>query len=205
VSVKPFVVGLTGGIGSGKSAVAAALARRGADVVDADVAARAVVAPGTAALAAVAERFGSKVISADGSLDRAALRRLVFADTDARHWLEALTHPLIGALLRQQLAAARSPYAVLVSPLLLEGSQRDLCTVVVVVDVPESTQIERTMARDGNDDTLVRQIMAAQLPREARCKAADIVIDNSGNLADLERACHALHQTLLDRAAAHGA
>jgi len=205
VSVKPFVVGLTGGIGSGKSAVAEALARRGADVVDADVAARAVVAPGTTALAAIAERFGSNVICADGSLDRAALRRLVFADTNARHWLEALTHPLIGALLRKQLAAARSPYAVLVSPLLLEGSQRDLCDVVVVVDVPEPIQVERTMARDGNDETLVRRIMAAQLPREARCKAADIVIDNSGNLADLECVADDLHQSLLDRAVTHGA
>jgi dephospho-CoA kinase len=195
-----FVVGITGGIGSGKSAVTERLAARGLVIVDADIAARQVVEPGTTALAAIAAHFGPAVLNADGSLDRAALRRRVFNDSEERHWLERLTHPLIGEAIRAQLAAARSAYAVLSSPLLLESSQHSLADCVVVVDVPEAVQLARTMARDNNDEALVRRIMATQLDRKTRLSRADIVIDNSGDLASLDARVTALHDDLLRRA-----
>jgi dephospho-CoA kinase len=194
-------VGITGGIGSGKSALTDRLARRGVVIVDADVIARRVVEPGTAALAAIAEHFGPGVLQADGSLDRAALRAVVFNAPDERRWLESLTHPLIGARLAADLDAAASPYVVLSSPLLLEGSQRDLVDHVVVVDVPETLQVERASARDNNAPGLVRKIMAAQLPREKRLALADTVIDNSGDLAALEQRTEDLHHRLLQLAA----
>lgn len=193
-------VGITGGIGSGKTALTDWLAQQGITVVDADLAARVVVAPGQPALAEIAAAFGNRYLLPDGQLDRAALRELVFADTDKRKALEAITHPRIRKELIRQLAAADSPYAVLSSPLLLESGQSDLVDVSVVVDVPEAIQIARTMERDGNDQTLVEGIMAAQLARETRKSRADIVIDNSGTLADLHDKAAILHQTLLARA-----
>lgn len=193
-------VGITGGIGSGKTALTDWLAQQGITVVDADLAARVVVAPGQPALAEIAAAFGNRYLLPDGQLDRAALRELVFADTDKRKALEAITHPRIRKELIRQLAAADSPYAVLSSPLLLESGQSDLVDVSVVVDVPEAIQIARTMERDGNDQTLVEGIMAAQLGRETRKSRADIVIDNSGTLADLHDKAAILHQTLLARA-----
>lgn len=193
-------VGITGGIGSGKTALTDWLAQQGITVVDADLAARVVVAPGQPALAEIASAFGNRYLLPDGQLDRAALRELVFADTDKRKALEAITHPRIRKELIRQLAAADSPYAVLSSPLLLESGQSDLVDVSVVVDVPEAIQIARTMERDGNDQTLVEGIMAAQLARETRKSRADIVIDNSGTLADLHDKAAILHQTLLARA-----
>ena len=193
-------VGITGGIGSGKTALTDWLAQKGITVVDADLAARVVVAPGQPALAEIAAAFGIRYLLPDGRLDRAALRELVFADTDKRKALEAITHPRIRKELIRQLAAADSPYAVLSSPLLLESGQSDLVDVSVVVDVPEAIQIARTMERDGNDQTLVEGIMAAQLARETRKSRADIVIDNSGTLADLHDKAAILHQTLLARA-----
>ena len=193
-------VGITGGIGSGKSALTDRLAQRGVVIVDADVVARRVVEPGTPALAAIAEHFGQGMLQADGSLDRAALRAVVFNAPDERRWLESLTHPLIGEQLAADLAAAASPYVVLSSPLLLEGRQRDLVDHVVVVDVPETLQIERTGARDNNAPELVRKIMAAQLTRDERLARADTVIDNSGDLAALERQAEDLHHHLLELA-----
>jgi len=193
-------VGITGGIGSGKTALTDWLAQKGITVVDADLAARVVVAPGQPALAEIAAAFGIRYLLPDGQLDRAALRELVFADTDKRKALEAITRPRIRKELIRQLAAADSPYAVLSSPLLLESGQSDLVDVSVVVDVPEAIQIARTMERDGNDQTLVEGIMAAQLARETRKSRADIVIDNSGTLADLHDKAAILHQTLLARA-----
>lgn len=193
------VVGVTGGIGSGKTAVTDRLQQLGITVVDADLAARVIMEPGRPALAAVAEHFGRDILMPDGQLDRAALRKIVFADPAERQWLEALTHPLIGEEIRSQLAAADSPYVVLASPLLLETSQRAFCDLVVVVDVPESVQVERTMARDDNDEDQVRRIIGAQMPREQRLQAADEVIDNSGNLEDLRRQVDALHDKLLAR------
>jgi dephospho-CoA kinase len=197
----PYRVGVTGGIGSGKSAVTAQLQEHGITVVDADLIAREVVAPGSAAIDAIAEHFGSAVIAADGSLDRAALRRIVFAEPAQREWLEQLTHPLIRELIAQRLAAATPPYVVLSSPLLLETSQREFVDHVVVVDVPEALQVERTMARDANSEAQVRAIMAAQLGREERIAGADSVIDNSGDLAALREAVDGLHTRLQGLAA----
>jgi dephospho-CoA kinase len=198
-----FVVGVTGGIGSGKSAVTDRFASRGITVVDADLAARVVVQPGKPALDAIAGHFGEYLILADGSLDRAELRRRVFADEAERGWLEQLTHPLIGREIMAQLEASTTPYTILSSPLLLETSQRDLADCIVVVDVPESVQLERTMQRDDNDKAQVRRIMAAQLPRSERLQGADIVLDNSRSLAALDELVEELHKEFLLRAEQH--
>ncbi len=198
-----LVVGITGGIGSGKSALTERFAARGITVVDADLASRVVVEPGRPALAAIAGHFGEDILQADGSLDRAALRKLVFADPAERRWLEALTHPLIGAEIRAQLAAADSPYSILVSPLLLESSQRELADVIVVVDVPEEVQLARTVARDANDEAQVRRIMAAQMPRQQRLAGADIVVDNTRPLDELDEVVEELHREFLARAESH--
>ncbi len=195
-----MIVGVTGGIGSGKSAVTERLADCGVTVVDADLAARVVVEPGKPALASITERFGKDILCEDGSLDRAALRKIVFADEAEREWLEGLTHPLIGEEIMRQLATAQGPYCVFSSPLLLETTQRDWVQCIVVVDVPESVQLQRTMARDDNDEAQVKRIMAAQLSREERLKRADIVIDNSDSLTALDDKVAALHAELTARA-----
>ncbi len=194
-------VGVTGGIGSGKSALTERLEALGIDVVDADKIARDIVEPGTAALTAITDRYGAQILQADGSLDRPALRRIVFTDTEERDWLETLTHPLIGHRIVEQLDAATSPYAVLASPLLLEGSQHELVDHVVVVDVPEPLQLSRASARDNNPVELVKQIMAAQMPRSERLARADSVVDNSGTLEDLDEKTRELHHALLELSA----
>ncbi len=199
-----FVVGITGGIGSGKSAVTARLETLGVDVVDADLAARVVVEPGQPALAAIAERFGKNILQKNGSLDRAALRKVVFEDPEARRWLEGVTHPAIRQEIEDQLRRATSPYVVLSSPLLLEAKQHSFVNHVVVVDVTEELQIDRTMARDSNSAELIQNIMAAQLPRAERVSRADEIIDNSGSLNELNTQTDALHQRMLMRAKAHG-
>lgn len=197
-----LVVGITGGIGSGKSAVTDRLAQLGITIVDADVAARVVVEPGQPALAAIKDHFGSEVIQQDGSLDRAALRKIVFEHPDERQWLESVTHPAIREEITRQLDSADSPYVVLSSPLLLEASQNSFADLVVVVDVPESVQLERTMKRDDNNAELVHQIMAAQLNRDDRLGAADMVIDNSGSLENLYQQVDLLHEQLVAKASA---
>jgi dephospho-CoA kinase len=196
-----FVVGITGGIGSGKTAVSDRLAEHGIRVVDADLASRAVVEPGRPALAAIAEHFGDAVIAADGTLDRAALRARVFADEAERRWLEQLTHPLIAEEIRDGLESADSPYAVLVSPLLIEAGQRTFVDRVLVVDVPEDVQVARTMARDDNDEAQVRRIIAAQTDRASRLAAADDVVENDGSLETLHARVDALHARYLELAA----
>jgi dephospho-CoA kinase len=193
-------VGITGGIGSGKTALTDWLAGQGITVVDADLAARAVVAPGQPALAEIVATFGEDYLQPDGQLDRGAMRQLVFEDAEKRKALEAITHPRIREELQRQLDTADSVYVVLSSPLLLESGQSELVDLNVVVDVPEATQIERTMQRDGNDRALVESIMAAQLDRETRKNRADIIIDNSASLSALHEKAEILHQTLLARA-----
>ena len=196
-----FVLGLTGGIGSGKSAVAACFKKYGIKVVDADIAARKVVEPGMPALQAIAEHFGEQVLQADGSMDRAALRSIVFNDEQQRHWLEQLLHPVIGEWIATELASATSAYAILESPLLLETEQRKSTQRALVVDVSKELQIERATARDDNTREQIEAIIAAQLPREERLARADDVIDNSGSLEDLQKAVEILHQQYLDIAA----
>lgn len=195
-------VGITGGIGSGKTALTDWLSTQSIVIVDADLAARVVVEPGQPALAEIAAQFGQEYLLPDGHLDRAALRKLVFADDAKRQTLESITHPRIRDELTRQMAAAQSPYVVLSSPLLLESGQSEMVDLSVVVDVPEAVQIERTMARDQNDRALVEQIMAAQLDRATRISRADIVIDNSGSLEALHLRGAQLHRTLLARASA---
>ncbi|MBQ0718725.1 MAG: dephospho-CoA kinase [Gammaproteobacteria bacterium] len=196
-----FVLGLTGGIGSGKSAVAACFKEYGIKVVDADIAARRVVEPGTPSLQAIAEHFGPQLLQDDGTMDRAALRAIVFNDEQQRLWLEQLLHPAIGEWIATELASATTPYAILESPLLLETAQRKSTQRALVVDVSEELQIERATARDNNSREQIEAIIAAQLPRKERLALADDVIDNSGSLADLQGAVDALHQQYLKIAA----
>jgi dephospho-CoA kinase len=182
----PLVIGLTGGIGSGKTEVARAFAALGTDVADADEAARAVSARGTPGFAAVVEAFGPEAVGADGELDRAWLRRRVFADADARARLESLLHPLIHAFLDQALAAWRCPYGLLSVPLLLErGGLMPRVARVLVVDCPEEEQVRRVASRSGLTPAEVRAVMATQLPRAARLARADDVIDNGGAMAGI--------------------
>jgi len=200
-----YIIGLTGGIGSGKSAVAEGFRRLGIKVVDADIAARKVVEKGTPALAEIADHFGMQIVLADGSLDRAALRRVVFGNDSERVWLEKLLHPRIGEWLAAELAAATSPYAILESPLLLESTQHRMVRRTLVVDVPEEVQVERAAARDGNTAEQIRAIIARQMSREQRCARADDVIDNAGTLDDLVAPVAALHRRYLELAAAAAA
>ncbi len=197
-----FVVGITGGIGSGKSAVTDHLETLGITVVDADKVARVVVEPGTSGLAAIVDHFGTDILLADGSLDRAALRKIVFDNPDERGVLEGITHPRIREEIARQLSETTSPYVVLSSPLLLESGQNASADYVVVVDLPEEVQLSRTMARDDNSETLVKQIMAAQLDRQTRLSRADTSIMNDGSLEALYERVEKLHDDLLARATA---
>ena len=197
-----FVVGITGGIGSGKSAVTDHLETLGITVVDADKVARVVVEPGTSGLAAIADHFGTDILLSDGRLDRAALRKIVFDNPDERRVLEGITHPRIREEIARQLSEATSPYVVLSSPLLLESGQNTFADYVVVVDVPEEVQLSRTMARDDNTEALVKQIMAAQLDRQTRLSRADTSIMNDGSLEALYERVEKLHDDLLARATA---
>ena len=189
------IVGLTGGIGSGKSTVVRLFGELGVHWVDADDVARQVVEPGTPGLAAIAEHFGQDILTPEGTLDRARLRQIVFADPAQRHWLEALLHPQIREELVRQLQPAdyNLPYVLLVSPLLLETDQHELVDRIVVVDVPVDLQISRTMARDNNSREQVERIIAAQIPREERLARADEVIDNSRTVGEVELQVRELH------------
>jgi dephospho-CoA kinase len=177
----PLVIGLTGGIGSGKSAVGEAFAALGVPVVDVDAIAHELSAPGAEGQRAVAAAFGARAVAADGALDRAWLRRQAFADPTFRERLESLLHPLIRAEADRRVAQWRAPYGVLMVPLLLErGGARERVDRVLVVDCPEDVQVARVTARSGLAEGDVRAIMAAQLSREARLREADDVIDNAG-------------------------
>lgn len=191
-----YVVGLAGGIGSGKSAVSDRFSALGIAVVDADVAARDVVEPGQPALAEIADHFGGTILDQEGRLNRRALREHVFKHPDERRWLERALHPRINALMRDQLAEARSPYAILVNPLMRNRDAR--ANRILVVDVPEAVQIERTMARDRVDRAQAEAIMANQLARDARLAFADDVIVNDRSIDELHTAVDALHPRYLE-------
>jgi dephospho-CoA kinase len=195
-----FVVGITGGIGSGKSAVTDHLETLGITVVDADKVARVVVEPGTSGLAAIAQHFGHDILLPTGGLDRAALRKIVFDNPSERKILEGITHPRIRDEIARQLREATSAYVVLSSPLLLESGQSTFADYVVVVDVPEAVQLTRTMSRDDNSEQLVKQIMAAQLDRETRLSRGDTAITNNESLEALHEKVEALHVELLAKA-----
>ncbi|MFN6263936.1 MAG: dephospho-CoA kinase [Chromatiaceae bacterium] len=192
-----FWVGLTGGIGSGKSTVAAEFVRLGIQQVDADIVARQVVEPGTAALEAIVQQFGEAIRNSDGQLDRSRLRQIVFNDETAKNWLNQLLHPLIRQEMLRQLADATSPYVLLVAPLLLENKLDQLVDTVLVVDVSEQTQINRTSVRDGSSESLVQSIMAAQCSREERLARANQVISNEGSSEYLPAKVAELHRIFL--------
>ncbi len=190
-------IGLTGGIASGKSAVAEMLAALGAAVIDTDVIAREVVAPGEAGLTAVTAAFGNELLAPDGTLDRAKLRRLVFADPAKRRRLEAILHPLIRARAVAAAQQASGPYLVFVVPLLIETDFVALVDRVLVVDCDPATQLRRLMARDGAPAAEARRIVAAQAGRAERLAAADDVLYNNADLAKLQTAVAALHARYL--------
>jgi dephospho-CoA kinase len=197
-----IVVGLTGGIGSGKTAVSDRFSNLGINVVDADIAARTVVSKGRPALKAIAERFGSQVILNDddplaGELDRPALRNIIFNDPAERKWLEQLTHPLIREEILHGIQSTQSAYCILASPLLIESGQALLCQRILVVDVPESLQLSRTMSRDKNSEAQVKAIIAAQASRTERLGHADDVICNDQSLSELDIQVNKLHQQYL--------
>ncbi|OGU49849.1 MAG: dephospho-CoA kinase [Hydrogenophilales bacterium RIFOXYA1_FULL_63_33] len=193
-----FKVGLTGGIGSGKSTVADLFAGLGVPVIDTDVIARALTAPRGMALDAVRTAFGDQVMQADGSLDRAALRRRVFSDADARHQLEAILHPLIRLAVEQQLVTLAAPYVLIVIPLLVEtGTYQEVLDRVLLVDCPEDQQIARVMARSGLTLDEVKAILAAQAARAARLAIADDVISNTASPEALRTQVAALHRRYL--------
>ncbi|WP_303787146.1 dephospho-CoA kinase [Azovibrio restrictus] len=196
-----FVVGLTGGIGSGKSTVAEAFVALGAGLVDTDVLARQLTSPGGAAMAALVDRFGAGIRAADGSLDRAAMRQRVFADPEARRALEAILHPLIRRQAEADIAALGAPYVLLAIPLLVETGRESYCLDrVLVVDCPEALQRSRVMARNGLSAAEVEAIMAAQASRAARLAVADDVLDNSGRPGDLAGPVAQLHRRYLQLA-----
>lgn len=196
-ATQPWILGLTGGIGSGKSAAARCFVDLGVHLVDADDAARWVVEPGRPALARIAEHFGDGVLQADGALDRTALRELIFKDPQQRVWLEGLLHPLIRDEIRQYLSRSESQYSILVSPLLLETTQHQMVQRVLVIDVPEAVQIERTLLRDKTNEAQVRAILNAQASREVRLSRADDVIVNDRDPAWLKSEVERLHHFYL--------
>ena len=197
-----LLIGLTGGIASGKSTVAQRFMDLGVPVIDADAAAREVVAPGKPGLQQVIDRFGSRVVAENGELDRRALREIVFSDPDARRDLEAILHPLIRTDMDRSAAAAVGPYIVMAIPLLIEGGSRDRVDRILVVDVDEAVQLQRVMARDHCSSEQAQAILASQAPRSARLAAADDVLPNGGTVTELRQAVDALHQQYLRLAAA---
>lgn len=192
-----FIVGLTGGIGSGKTAASDWFANQAITIVDADVVAREVVAPGQTALQEIEQAFGSWAIQADGSLDRTALRHYVFEHPAARATLEQITHPKIRIQIIQQLKAATSSYCVLVSPLLIESKQHELVHRLLLVDVPEHLQLSRASLRDAQATDAIAKIMQVQMPRLQRQTHADDIVVNDGDLNHLYAQLIPLHQLYL--------
>jgi dephospho-CoA kinase len=193
-----FVVGLTGGIGSGKSAAAAEFGRLGATVVDTDAIAHELTEKGGSALPEISRLFGENFISGDGAMDRSRMRELAFSDPAARKKLEALLHPMIREESARRIAAAPGPYVVHVIPLLVEGGDyRGRVNRVLVVDAPEEVQVARVRER-GLDEQQIRKIIGVQAPRAVRLQAADDVIDNGGTLGALRKQVGELHKKYLE-------
>jgi dephospho-CoA kinase len=198
-----LVVGLTGGIGSGKSAAAEEFARLGATVVDTDAIAHELTGPGGAAIPEIKRLFGRAYVDSSGAMDRRRMRSLVFSDAEEKARLESLLHPMIRAESERRVAAAAGSYVVLVVPLLIESPDyRARLNRVLVVDCPEALQITRVRQRSGLPEGEVRRIIASQIQRERRLAAADDVIDNSGAIAALQQQVRKLHETYLELAAA---
>jgi dephospho-CoA kinase len=182
-----MIIGLTGGIGSGKTAVSDIFASQGIDIVDADLASRVVVEKGKPALDKISEHFGAEILSENGELNRAKLREIIFKAPEERQWLESLLHPIIAEQIRYELDSSKSSYCILVSPLLLETEQKDFCDSLLIVDVPEKFQVQRTALRDNVPEEQVESIMATQIDRAKRLSLADKIIVNDGTLEDLKK------------------
>lgn len=195
-----FILGLTGGIGAGKSAASSIFKSLGIHVVDADVVAREVVQPesATGALTQITAQFGREILLSSGQLDRAALRQRIFANPIDKEWLNQLLHPLIRQTILDQLNASSGPYAVLEAPLLIENNLMPYIDKLAVVDVPEALQLTRAMQRDNNSAEQIKAIMAAQVSRQQRLKQADFVLDNSATPLALQKQVNQLHQQLLN-------
>ena len=195
-----FVVGLTGGIGSGKTVASDRFEELGVKVVDADIASRVVVEIGKPALSSIEGEFGSDVISNDGSLNRAKLREIIFKDDEAKSWLESLLHPLIGQHILDEIASATSRYVILVSPLLFETTQFQMCNRTLLIDVPKDIQILRTAKRDKVPESQVEKIIASQMDRDQKISKADDVIVNDGEIGDLISKIDKIHQRYIELA-----
>lgn len=200
-----LVIGLTGGIGCGKSAVAELFAGFGVAIIDTDQIAHQLTAPGQAALTAITNEFGADFLLPDGNLNRPRLRHLIFSAPEARKELEAILHPLIREEAKRRIALAHAPYTIVAVPLLLEsGAYREMVQRVLVVDCGEEQQVERVVARSGLAETEIRAIMDSQLGRQARLSQADDIIDNHGSHSALKAQVEQLHQRYLKLAAAQG-
>ncbi len=190
----PLTIGLTGGIGSGKTQVSRIFAELGISVIDTDQISRELVKAGSPNLHKIAKYFGPEILLPSGELNRSRLRHIIFADSAQKQWLEDLLHPQIRSLARKQLAASRSSYAIVVVPLLIESQHYDFVNRILVVDCEENLQIERVMQRDQTERSVAEGIIAAQIPRQQRLSQADDVIDNSGSLSELKDKVRQLHE-----------
>ncbi|MDR7091708.1 dephospho-CoA kinase [Cellvibrio fibrivorans] len=196
----PLIIGLTGGIGSGKSEASKRFIERGILVVDADVVAREVVEPGSPALTQIAAHFGPVILDATGNLQRSKLREIIFSNPSEKQWLESLLHPIINTEIRRQLAGAMSVYAILASPLLLETQQFQLVDRILVIDTSEQHQLERASHRDKSNEAQIKAIMQTQLSRQERCARATDIIQNHGSIDELDAQVEKLHQLYLELA-----
>lgn len=193
-----FIVGLTGGIGSGKTTVSDMFAELSIDIIDADIVAREVVEPGSDALTEIKQYFGADYINNQGALDRTKLRTRIFSHPDDKRWLNNLLHPIIRQEMTKQLASAKSKYCILVAPLLLENGLNKLVNQILVVDINQDTQVTRTLARDPSSATEIKKIIASQMPRQEKLKLADDIICNENtDLDKLKQNVLMLHQNYL--------
>ena len=201
MSNSKLIIGVTGGIGSGKTTACNRFVELGIEVIDADEIARWVVLPGTAALNEIAAHFGAEYLTPEGTLNRARLRSLIFSDDSAKTWLEKLLHPLINIEIRSQLQQAQSIYSIFTSPLLLETEQYKLVDRILVIDTSEQLQIERATTRDSSSNAKISAIIASQMSRMERCNRANDIVQNYGDLNNLIQQVDRLHQLYLEIAA----
>jgi len=192
-----FIVGLTGGIGSGKSVVSNKFLSLHINVNDADIASRKIVEPGQPALVEIENHFGSDILTKEGFLNRGKLREVIFSDPKEKKWLESILHPKIREYLVQEIEGSSSPYSILVSPLLLETNQHQLCSRILLVDVPRGIQVKRTVLRDKVPESQIEKIILSQMDREKRLEKADDVLLNTGTVLELEEQVLELHKKYL--------
>ena len=192
-----FVVGLTGGIGSGKSAATSIFEDLGIDVVDADLASREAVLPGSKVLGQIQKKFGDEILLEDQSLNRAKLREIIFDNSEDKIWLEQLLHPEIRHIIQSKLENSSSEYVILVSPLLFETDQHEFCNTTILIDTSMNSQVSRTSKRDSVSEDSVKKIISAQMSRDDKLKIAKIVINNDDSLEQLESNVKKVHENLI--------